>query len=212
MKIYEDGKELISKGIIEDAKKQAENILEDAKKQAEEKIRFARKQAESIINEAEEKAFEQIKSIEKRYESFIELERKKRKIKLRESIYNMVIDGVKKRLREMVELPEYKEILKDWIIEAAIGLGENRGVVKTSKDEMKIIDKRLIDEVTSKLQKRYNLDTEINLCKDDYINGQGVMLFSSDGRRAFNNEVSTRILRKQRKIQQIIYDYLLEKV
>lgn len=212
MEVYDKGKALISNGIIEDAKKQAEGILSEAEKQAEEKIRFARKQAESIIKEAEQKAEAQISTLKKRYESFMELEKKKRKIKLRESVFNMVIDGVRKRFKSMIGEPGYRDILKKWMIEAAVGLGEKEGIIRTSRDEYKIIDDDLIKEVEGELEKRYGLKVKLWLDGENFLQSQGIMIFSKDGKKAFNNEVSTRILRKQRKIQQIIYDYLLDKI
>ena len=212
MEVYDKGKALISNGIIEDAKRQAEEILNDAEKQAEEKIRFAKKQAESIIKEAEQKAEAQISTLKKRYESFIELEKKKRKIKLRENVFNMVIDGVRKRLKSLIEKPEYRGILKNWMIEASVGLGEKEGIIRTSRDEHRIIDESLIKEVEGELKSKYGLKIKLQLDRENFLQNQGVMIFSKDGKKAFNNEVSTRILRKQRKIQQIIYDYLLDKI
>ena len=40
------------------------------------------------------------------------------------------------------------------------------------------------------------------------LKGQGVVLTTMDGRMAFNNQIRTRMLRKQRQIQKQVYDRL----
>ena len=212
METYEKGKELIVKEIIEDAKVEAEKIIEDAKKRAKEKTMFAENQAESIVDEAKKKAEEQIGVLQKRYLSFIELETKKRKMKLRENIFNLVIEKVKKRLEDMINEPGYKSILKRWIYEAAVGLFEEEGIIRTSIKEVDLIDEKMLQEIEKKLWDNEKLKVRLKIDKNDMIRGQGIMLFSADGKRAFNNEISTRILRKQREIQSIIYDALLDKI
>ena len=202
-----EGEELINK-----ARADAKKIIEDAKKQAGEKIRFAESRAKSIIEEAQKKAEEQIKNLEKKYQSFIELEKKKRKIKLRENVYELVIDGVKKRLREMIEEPGYRDILKNWIIEAGIGLFEEKAILRSSESECKLIDEELLREAKNVLKEKFGLKIDIEVDRKNYIKGQGIILYSEDERRAFNNEVNTRILRKNREIQSIIYDSLLSKI
>ena len=212
MEAYEKGKDLIVKGIIEDAKAESEKVVKDAKKQAEEKVMFAKNQAESIITEAKKKAEEQISALQKRYTSFIELETKKRKMKLRENVYNMVIESVKRRLKNMINDAVYISILKRLIYEAAVGLFEKEAVIRTSSEEVNIIDKSMIHDVEKKLKDSLKLDVKLILDKEEKIRGQGVIIYSTDGKRAFNNEISTRILRKQREIQEIIYDALLDKI
>ena len=212
MEAYEKGKELIVKEIIEDAQKEADRLVEDAKKRAEEKIMFAKNQAESIVNEAKKKAEEQINILQKRYVSFIELETKKRRMKLRENVFNMVIEKVKQRLRKMINEPEYRSILERWIYEAAVGLYENEAIIRTSNEEINLIDGKILKDIEEKLKENEKLEVKLKLDSKKFLKGQGVILFSLDGKRAFNNEVSTRILRKQREIHGIIYDALLDKI
>jgi vacuolar-type H+-ATPase subunit E/Vma4 len=40
------------------------------------------------------------------------------------------------------------------------------------------------------------------------LKSQGVVLTAADGRTAFNNQVKTRMLRKQREIRMLIYNAL----
>jgi len=170
MEAYEKGKELIVKEIIEDARKEADRLVEDAKKRAEEKIMFAKSQAESIVNEAKKKADEQINILQKRYISFIELETKKRRMKLRESVFNMVIEKVKQRLRKIINEPEYRSILKRWIYEAAVGLYENEAIIRTSNEEINMIDDRMLKEIEEKLNENEKLEVKLRVdskrCKD----------------------------------------------
>jgi len=208
MEKFEQGKSELISGIEKDAKKRAEEIIAEARKRAEEKLRFAKQKVKSILDEAEARAKEQSESVMKRVLGGMSLEAKRRSMKLRDSALQAVITRATEKLGDLVQKPEYRNVLRDWIVEAAIGLGTDKAVIHTSKAERKLIDSKLIRAAENMVKKITGRPVSLSLSDNPPLAGQGVLLSSSDGKTAFNNQVSTRLLRKQRDIQIQVYKLL----
>ena len=199
-----DRSELMS-GIKTDAIKEADLIIEEANRTASDKQLARDMQVKSIIRETERKIELQTGIIEKNCRSAISVEKKRISLKIREKVINSVIDLVRKKIAEKAEDPDYPEIVKGWIIEAAIGLGEKEAVVNGSIKENGIITEQFLRET----EKKYHALTggTIRLIKSDKnpLLGQGVVLSSVNNKTAFNNQVPTRIMRYQAEIRKTIY-------
>ncbi len=208
MEKFEQGKSELISGIEKDARKRAEEIIGEARKRAEEKIRFAKQKVKSILDEADARAKEQSESVRKKVLGGMSLEAKRRSMKLRDSVLQAVIARAREKLNALVQKPDYKNILKDWIVEAALGLGTDRAVVHTTEVEKKMIDAKLLYAAENEVKKITGRPVSISLPDGPPLSGQGVLLSSSDGKTAFNNQVSTRLLRKQRDIQIQLYKLL----
>jgi vacuolar-type H+-ATPase subunit E/Vma4 len=210
METFEKGKAELISGIEKDAEKRAEEVLTEARKRAEEKLRFAKQKVKSILDEAEARAKEQAESIRTRVLGGISLEAKRRAMKLKDKALQEVIAGAREKLNGLVKKPEYRNILRDWIVEAAVGLGADKAVIHTSKAEKKLIGSKLIHAAENRVKKITGRSVSLSLSDDPPLAGQGVVLSAVDGKTAFNNQVSTRLLRKQRDIQIRVYKVLFE--
>lgn len=200
----DDRVELIS-GIENDAKQEAQRIIEDAKKTASDKQLSKEMQLNAIKRDADKKIEQQVVVIEKNTLSAISVEKKRIVLKIREKIINNVTDRVREMISAKVNDTSYPEIVKSWILEAAIGLGEQEAVINGSPNELKI----MTDSFLRDTEKKYNALTggNIRLIKSDKnpLFAQGIVLSSKDNRTAFNNQVPTRLMRYQTEIRKIIY-------
>ena len=210
METFEKGKSELISGIEKDAEKKAEEILTEARKQAEEKLRFAKQKVKSILDEAEERAEKQAESIKKRVLGGMSLEAKRRAMKLQDRALQEVIARAREKLENLVKKPEYRNILREWIVEAAVGLGVESAVINTSIAERKLMDSKLLRAAENRAKKITGRSVSLSLSDDPPLAGQGVVLSSIDGKTAFNNQVSTRLLRKQRDIQIQVYRILFD--
>ena len=61
-----------------------------------------------------------------------------------------------------------------------------------------------MERISIKTGRQINLQ----LSKELPLKSQGVVLTAADGRTAFNNQIRTRMLRKEREIRMTIYDTL----
>ncbi len=208
MEKFEQGKSELISGIEKDAKKRAEEIINEARKRAEEKLRFAKQKVKSILDEAEARTKEQSEFVRKRVLGGMSLEAKRRSMKLRDNALQAVIARARKKLGGLVQKSGYKNVLRDWIVEAAVGLGADSAVIQTSEAEKKLIDSKLIHAAENEVKKITGRPVSLSLKDGPPLAGQGVQLSSSDGKTAFNNQVSTRLLRKQRDVQVKVYKVL----
>lgn len=200
----EDRSELIS-GIRKDAMQEAERIVADAEKTAADKKLAKEMQLSAIERDAAKKIEQQTAVIEKNNVSAISVERKRIALKIRERIINNVIDRVREKIRDRMGKPDYPEIVRGWILEAAIGLGEPEAVAGGSARELEI----MTDAFLRDTEKKYNQLTGGRVCLvksgKDPLFAQGVVLSSVNNKTAFNNQVPTRLLRYQAEIRKAIY-------
>jgi len=199
--------ELIS-GIEEDARIEEEKILKDAETQAAEKRKYARKKIESLLNDAEEKAREQAETVKKKIISGVELEAKRMSMRIQDSIVQDIMNRVETRLGSMIDDPNYRTVLINWMTEAAIGLDVESAEVNASEKERRIINQELLSEAGKKVHELTGKQVTLTLSHAQPLKSQGVVLTAADGRTAFNNQVKTRLRRRQRDIRTKVYDAL----
>jgi vacuolar-type H+-ATPase subunit E/Vma4 len=96
-------------------------------------------------------------------------------------------------------------------VEAAMGLSLPEAVVNASAAELALIDERLLSEVQERVSELTGRKVRLFKSKADPLVGQGVMLVGREGRLAFNNQVSTRLLRRQTEIRKKIHEILWKK-
>ncbi len=200
----EDRSELIA-GIKRDAEAEAKRIIEDAERTASDKMQAKDMQVKSIERDTAKKIDHQINIIEKNSLSSIKVEKKRIALQIREKLINTVIDKVREKIRDKADADEYKDILKGWILEAAIGLGEEEVEVNGSKRELEIMTDSYIKDV----EKEYHDLTggKISIKKSDKnpLFAQGIVLTSLNHKTAFNNQVPTRLLRYQSDMRKTIH-------
>jgi vacuolar-type H+-ATPase subunit E/Vma4 len=201
----ENGKKALITGIEEDARREAETLISDAKKKAGELERYTEKQVQSILADAQEKAGSQSESIRRKVLSEVDVEVRRKSLQLKERLFGEVLALVKEELKRMVQTVQYRELLLDWIVEAAIGLGAEEAAVSTSKNEEPLVDSEMLKQAEKQVKKLTGNTVKLEKSSQSEGERQGVVLTALDGKSAFNNLVATRLLRKQRDVRALIY-------
>ena len=199
-----DRAELIS-GIGDDAKQEAARIIEDAKKTVSDKQMSKEMQINSIKKDTDKKIEQQLAFIEKNKLSAISVEQKRIELKVREKIVSNVTGKVKAKIAEKAEDPSYPEILKGWVLEAAIGLGEEEAIINGSPKELKIMTDSFIGDAAKKYNALTGRNVILKKAEKNPLFAQGIVLSSKDNRTAFNNQVPTRLMRYQTEVMKMIY-------
>ncbi|MCL2705345.1 MAG: V-type proton ATPase subunit E [Spirochaetaceae bacterium] len=199
-----DRAELIS-GIGNDAKQEAARIIEDAKRTASDKQMSKEMQMNSIKKDTDKKIEQQLASIEKNKLSAISVERKRIELKVREKIVSNVTSKIKEKIAEKAEESSYPEMLKGWILEAAIGLGEEEAVINGSPKELEIMTDSFLRETEKKYNALTGRSVSFKRAEKNPLFAQGIVLSSKNNRTAFNNQVPTRLMRCQTEIMKMIY-------
>jgi vacuolar-type H+-ATPase subunit E/Vma4 len=195
-------------GIAQDAAREAERILGEAERAAEDRKQAAEDQAQAVLQQGEAKAEEQAGRIRAQAASSLRMERRRKQLKLQEQAVQEVLKRVRERLAERLGNPEYREVLLAWIVEAAIGLGAAEATVNASAAERKQIDKRLLQDAQNRVNELSGRKVSLKQADEDPLIPQGVVLKAADGRVEFNNQVATRLLRRQSEIRKTIQDVL----
>lgn len=202
-----NGAEIIS-GIESDALIEEQHIIKEAEEQALEKRNYTDKKVESLLNDAQKEAAQQADKVKKKMSSSVELELKRRSLNVRGEVMRDILNKVENQFGSMVSEGNYRDILTGWITEAAIGLDSPSATINSSEKELAFIDDRMISQVCEKVREKTGKQVTLKISHEPPLKNQGVVLTAEDGRTAFNNQVKTRMLRKEREIRMAIYDAL----
>jgi vacuolar-type H+-ATPase subunit E/Vma4 len=203
----EDRDALLS-GIQEDASGEAERFVQGAQAAAEERRKAAQSQAESILREAEERIAKQGETLRRQAEASLRMEEKRLQLKVRERVIAQVEQEVRQRLKAMIGEEGYRKVLLDWIVEAAVGLNAPQASVNASPAERKQLDDKLLREAERRVRRLTGAEVRLAVTEGPPVVGQGIVLTAADGRVEFNNQVATRLLRRQSEIRKVIYKEL----
>ncbi len=199
-------KDILIAGIEADARQEEEKILAEAEQQAADKRKYGDQKIESVLADARQRAEKQAEEIKRKGVSSVELDIRRRSLRLRDTILQDLMKRVEERMETRIATPDYRAVLRHWIVEAARGLNVDAADINASSAERELMDEALLSEAMEMLEHKVLL----TLSKADPLGAQGVVLTSTSGRLAFNNQVRTRIQRHQREIQGLIHEALFE--
>jgi vacuolar-type H+-ATPase subunit E/Vma4 len=198
-------------GIAQDAEAEGRRLVQEAEKAGAERREATGRQAEGILEEARRKAAEQAESLRRQAASTAKMQAKRIGLRVREQAARQVLERARARLEELAGAPEYREILLGWIVEAAVGLGLTEATVNASARELPLLDERLLAEAQRRVRELAGRTVSLAKAEGEPLAGQGVVLVGRAGRLAYNNQVSTRLLRRQTEVRKMIYDGLWTK-
>lgn len=198
-------------GIAQDAEAEGRRLVQEAEKAGAERREATGRQAEGILEEARRKAAEQAESLRRQAASTAKMQAKRIGLRVREQAARQVLERARARLQELAGAPEYREILLGWIVEAAVGLGLTEATVNASARELPLLDERLLAEAQRRVRELAGRTVSLTKAEGEPLAGQGVVLVGRGGRLAYNNQVSTRLLRRQTEVRKMIYDGLWTK-
>ncbi len=194
--------------ISADALDEAAKIKADAERNVQERIRQFERQMEEIRAEAEQAAAAQSVAIERTLQAGFTVEIRRLALRSRDQALKSVLGRVEEKMARLVSAPAYREFLQALIVEAVIGLGADRVSVNASPPELKLLDDDLLEKAVAQVKKLVMRSVTIKKSQDPPLLLQGIVLSADDGKTAYNNQIRTRLLRRQSDIRKLIYDRL----
>jgi len=192
-------------GIREITEKEIQELRTQAERFGKEKTASADKEIERLRAGAEERFSAQRERNSRQAQAAIDNERHRIALEAEERFFAIVLDAVLKRFRELVATDEYPSLLKSWIVEAAIGLEADAAAVQSSAAERPLCE-RVLDEAAREVKEKCGRTVALSMAQGAPLAEQGVVLTASSGRTAFNNQVRTRILRRESLVRKAIYE------
>ena len=202
MEYMEQNNELIGK-IISEAEEEAAQIIREAEKEAEEKVTSAEKKKDVLMEEARARTLEQIKDMNDSADSKISMEKKRILLHSQEQLYASALTGAKEIIEEQSKTAEYRQTVKEWVVEAAAGLGTEKGVVSGGKRELKLLDDKLLKEAGKEAAALTGTPIELRPGTSP-LPGTGIRIEDPEGRLAWDNRLSVRLKRKEQEIRRTI--------
>lgn len=204
--------------IIEDiqahVKKEADSITQQKVMSLVQRRKSMEQNLASITAEADAKIAEEENRINSRWARHILQEERRVNLALQDRVVRTVNDRAWSRLKILRENPEYSEFLRDWIIEAAIGLGyglDSGGQQAEARIRCSRKDRNLIQIDLSEIQERFLALTNrpINLGFDKEVlppDSIGIILIDAAGRIAYSNTLTDRFRRASQDIHRLVME------
>ncbi len=202
-----DAEDIVA-GILADADAEAVRIAAEAEAYAAQSAARAADQAATIAREAAAKSEAQAAVIQADTLAKATIESRKRSLRLQESLSGVIVERAVSTIAATVAGLGYRDILRGWIVEAAIGLSSEAATVNASMNELPLIDEDLLRAAESEGLAATGKATRLRRVEGDPVIGQGVYLLAEGGRLAYDNRVATRFERNKADIRKLIYKAL----
>lgn len=193
-------------GIQEQTQAELDRIQEEMAHLETEKAGRTDAEIEAIRRKVDEYTESQLRKAKKAAEAIVSTECHKIELEARERLFAQIVESSTARIKGMIEEKGYPEVLKGWIVEAAVGLASDEAVLSASSAEMEAC-RRVLPEAAKEVAAIVGHPVTLSLSKTSSP-GQGVILTAGSGRTAYNNQVRTRMMRRETEIRQIIYEEL----
>jgi vacuolar-type H+-ATPase subunit E/Vma4 len=197
-------------GILADAEAEAARIVAEAEAYAVSVSQRAAAQAATIAREAAVKAEALAAGIALDAQAKAAMERRRNVLLLQESLVSGIVVKAEKALSEAMGQPVYRDTLRRWIVEAAIGLSAEAATVNASMHELPLIDGALLREAEAEVLAATGKATRLSRLDGNPLSAQGVYLMAEGGRLAYDNTVATRLERGRTEIRKRIYKALFD--
>ncbi len=206
-----DGVDKIIQQIEEKSKKKEESILQEGKEKAEQKKLESEREAEKVKKKILENGKREAERTKRRILANARRKSRQRKLEAREEIIEEVFDLTKDQLDEMREnSEEYKDILKNVIVEAGLTVGGGELEVLISEEDEKLISDSEVKEISKQISEKTGKETKIDILTELSSDGGGAIARKSDGRVACNNTFGARLKRMKSSLRPKIADILFE--
>lgn len=189
--------ELLCRAISEEGRKEAERILSQAHEEAQRTLSEALQIAEQDAAEEIHRRRSSAHAEAKRIVDSAELEARKRIIASREEIVREVFDALRKRLETFTTDPSYGDFLVTALIEGVERLSGNAFIAELSAQDLELVRKKVQEWAKDK-------GFTVELRSSPSIGG-GVRVYSSDGRKLYDNSLAARLKRSDTDIRQEIW-------
>jgi len=188
-------------GILQSAQNQASSILKKAQEDAQAVKASYDKKIDDAIEQEKRQTEKRLEQISHHEQSSIRNLKRRHEVSRSERLRQLVMDSVSRKMEALRDTPSYGKVLVGWIAEATIGLDREEAVVSCSFKEH--VDEQMLREAEAVVLRA--VGRKVLLQKDDKpLIGQGIVVSTPDGKVAYNNQVSTRMLRHERDLKELM--------
>jgi vacuolar-type H+-ATPase subunit E/Vma4 len=185
-----------------DARGEADQILADAQARAEDIRQQAQTQADSERETILQRAQQEAEAQRSHAAAAAQLDAQTLKLKRREQLLERVFAAARQQLASAPQWPDYEQIARHLVREAAKRLGADEVLVRTDEGTQKVLD----DEALADLGGELGIHLRVG---EPLAQGTGVVLETPDEHRRYDNTLETQLVRMQDGLRAPVYHILM---
>ena len=193
-------------GILKQAELDSHDILQKAEKTIEEKTNALEAGISRIKSEMDSKIAAKLSELEKRADSAVKAELRRQNLRNRKKVNSAVNKSFYEKIEEQISTDQYNNFLIKLIAEGAIAVNDDSPVVSCSFRE-KVTDD-VLREAEKLIETKTGKKIKLGFNDESKLSGQGIVVESSNGRIAYNNQIKSRLRRFDEDIKMIIINGL----
>jgi V/A-type H+-transporting ATPase subunit E len=191
----------LENAIMAEARRETRQILEEARRQAEQLKLEAQLALDAECAAIVQQAQEEVTALQGHAGAAAQLEAQSLKLQRREQLLSSVFDVARQRLAEIPPAPDYGDIVRRLIQEAARQLNAPELQIHADAATAAILTEAVLAELSAILRVQLSLGEPL-------AQGTGVLLATPDGRRRYDNMLETRMARIKESLRTDIYHLL----
>ena len=194
--------------ILADAHEEAEKIRTEAEASVAARREALEKRLVEIDAETESRIAEEREKQRIRTDSAISLAEGRTRLRIENRVYELAREQCLASMKAMRGSPEYAAVVRDWMVEAARGLGGEVAVVRCPAEDRAVVES-VLGEAESLLVSEHGTNIELRF-DGTPVTGQGVVLRDPEARLSFTNTVADRMRRYAGELRRIVYHSVIE--
>ncbi len=191
----------LENAIMAEANREARQILKEARTKADRIKRESQLETEIECKTIIQQARAEAEMMQGHAAAAAQLEAQTLKLQRREQLLVSVLSAARQRLSAVTQWPEYGDIVRELIREAAAKLNADELLIHTDATTQAVLSDAVLSELSATLAMRLTRGEPL-------LSGVGVVLETPNGHRRYDNTLETRMQRIQESLRTDIYHIL----
>jgi V/A-type H+-transporting ATPase subunit E len=197
----QDKVQVLERAIMEIAQQEAEAILDEARGKADSLQKQAQDKAAAESEQILEEARQTVNELLDQARAKAQLEAQMLKLQRREQVLMRTFDQARQQLATIPQRPDYADIVRHLISEAATFMGDEAFVIQADAATNRVLDAAFLEDLAQQLHVGLERGTQLE-------EGTGIVLMTPDGHRRYDNTLETRLTRVQDSVRTAVFHIL----
>ncbi len=199
--------------IAKKATQEAAQLMAQSEARLKQKIADFESKKQQVLDKVQSEQERQLSQLQRMLKSNLDMERRRSHLKEQESVLKEIQQRVYSMMQEKIKDSDYKEILCSWVCEAVLALPGQEFIIKTSPEEIGLLDEKMLKKISQKVADLgAGRTVSLNVDKKEHILGQGVVVSLPDNKLLFSNTVQDRLMRYDSQIRSYIFETVFKTV
>ena len=192
------------------ARAERDSILDAARASASRKRRDAEHQIAELRNRRLQRARNEAERVTRRTLARIDLDIRRSRLRAREELVAEVLEGVRRKLAELRNHPEYGYLLCELAVEGVLGLGETEVVLEVAPADIESLREAHVEQIRRTVAGTIGKEVALTVAPNPEVK-LGVIVRAGSGRAFYDNTFGARERRFREPLRKLIIERLARK-